>query len=1445
MNLLIPVNVQALRVAPNDASLITKDTSLFAGPTTSFDTLPWRDADYIDHPGRVSRANISANVTNPLTGDVAEQLEAGIHLHWALPDGLTRGTQQPDGSLTFPAVPNRWLVTRLLTRAGQTTAKQWVVESDRLMTEDEYTKTYYPITGNKSITVQAGWSLRAGDDPEKGGALYYQPWRRLGRVFDLSAWQPAATPAGATLDQVLHLDELPSQLHAFAAAQPPQPLKAIDSRGLAFAAFYPDCCSVFGFHDSFKDLAGTLDPGNSAFQVSYIVAGWHSHASDDPLATPFFAAAQAKAAAANAAAPPAKQVSAAHANANAVLASYGWFYDATAGTPVRCLYHGQAAGIAWDTTSPGPNPKYPKCYLTPLPPDPTVRLAIGSSSSAALAALIREQWASWAAAAWDPAAGTAPDIDPAIERNLEFLIDALQLGLLHQAGQAASLPQLEQELHKAGFGGFTAGQGWTVQPKATSADATDPQRFNPPQADLPDADGSLGSKLATLVACQNRLDALLGTVDTCRRQIFLDWNHYIAAATASPGDAGTNALKAALEAYIGSQILDLWAKLNAAFGVKTNPSAATGNLPIFYAGGASYLAFDQGRYTSPSPAASLAGQIAAAANALQDALQVAPYTGYELVRIESPAYWQPHEPIIVATGDSLKAAQRNGTAKYLPCRLTGQGIASLATKSGPSTATITPADAVAAVIAQIPKLTGQTPPEAADTAPLLADLGTLLGEACLLDPTLAPLFAGKLNTPAADLAAALVAIAAQINTAWTAGAPAAANPPMPAILKDLAATSGALTLTLAGQPPQGLALNAQAGSSWQDPFLPLFLLWQAKYEAFEKAATPGSPHYDPAFVSAHFQLDDSTIDLIPSGPPPATQGGAASFQGFIPLSSRAADPLLYQIEQYLTETGENKTLQAVIDHLEGKPLLSQGLSGVNLALQARAQGMQMAVFNPFYDTEPPALALGAAPDTFAYQNVLSHFTGAAAGVLSDQVPQGDAGFNPLRSGYLRGFGATVVDVFGRKRNVIDPALAADNAKVVISAQLTPPPGTGAQLALPPRLAAAARLRFDWVSGNDASVLSNASAATTPVTAWIVPNHLENSLAVFDPQGAALGSLGVFGGQTSVTWQSAPGHRAQTMQADLYLPSLAHLLKFATFLLGKPAAFFNALMVAIDDAHTYIHTNDAATNQAYAVLMGRPLALVRAELRLELSGLPAFDSSLASVQAAMANAGPGPYNWTLRDDAGLRAVDFPVRLGDRDNLADGLIGYLLDSPNPYTSLYAPAAPTPAVAGLERPGPATLLLKLRPALDPPDIPYPDTAAQRAALEQAQTRGLATAFTMLIDPRARVHATTGILPIQPLTLPPALYASALQAIEVSFFTHPVLRGAQALDLPNPEEPGFTWSWTMGMKQGSTTQPVSEPVPASRLGDQAQFGYTPQVAQDGWLTLAAEKPKPKKGGL
>ena len=49
----------------------------------------------------------------PFDADLG-QTEAGVYLHWVLPEALRHGIQRgAGGPVTYPLVPNRWLVVRL------------------------------------------------------------------------------------------------------------------------------------------------------------------------------------------------------------------------------------------------------------------------------------------------------------------------------------------------------------------------------------------------------------------------------------------------------------------------------------------------------------------------------------------------------------------------------------------------------------------------------------------------------------------------------------------------------------------------------------------------------------------------------------------------------------------------------------------------------------------------------------------------------------------------------------------------------------------------------------------------------------------------------------------------------------------------------------------------------------------------------------------------------------------------------------------------------------------------------------------------------------------------------------------------------------------------------------------------------------------------------------
>ena len=166
-------------------------------------------------------------------------LKPGVHLHWALPDGLTHGVAPANGggSPEFPAIPNRWLVVRFWDQNGANQplalkTKAWIVESDSVTTDPN--ATIWPTFGSENLKKAEDYSVL------------------VGKQFDLSQW-PGETP-GARVS-----------------------ITAVGYGDAAFAAYYPACKGILGFHD--HDLSDVMAGAN----LNYLVVGWYADLAVDPL----------------------------------------------------------------------------------------------------------------------------------------------------------------------------------------------------------------------------------------------------------------------------------------------------------------------------------------------------------------------------------------------------------------------------------------------------------------------------------------------------------------------------------------------------------------------------------------------------------------------------------------------------------------------------------------------------------------------------------------------------------------------------------------------------------------------------------------------------------------------------------------------------------------------------------------------------------------------------------------------------------------------------------------------------------------------------------------------------------------------------------------------------------------------------------------------------------
>ncbi|NBE29635.1 hypothetical protein GVY41_01300 [Frigidibacter albus] len=194
--LVVPVDVQALYVPVSHSERYVKLPLELGGPAGE------------DKP------------VDPFSAPVVRP--AGIHLHWALPDGLLRGELRDDPGAPMPmrALPNRWLVVRMTgpQKARRLDLAAWVIESERgkVWRLDEYP-----------------------DGPAEGDG-----------------------------------DELePTELDGIIGGSP------------NWTAVYDATRNRFAFHDP---LAG-VDAGRVTTKLaSYVVIGWWSLRTNDPLASSYW-----------------------------------------------------------------------------------------------------------------------------------------------------------------------------------------------------------------------------------------------------------------------------------------------------------------------------------------------------------------------------------------------------------------------------------------------------------------------------------------------------------------------------------------------------------------------------------------------------------------------------------------------------------------------------------------------------------------------------------------------------------------------------------------------------------------------------------------------------------------------------------------------------------------------------------------------------------------------------------------------------------------------------------------------------------------------------------------------------------------------------------------------------------------------------------------------------
>ncbi|MEL6865017.1 MAG: hypothetical protein AAFP19_11380 [Bacteroidota bacterium] len=633
-----------------------------------------------------------------------------------------------------------------------------------------------------------------------------------------------------------------------------------------------------------------------------------------------------------------------------------------------------------------------------------------------------------------------------------------------------------------------------------------------------------------------------------------------------------------------------------------------------------------------------------------------------------------------------------------------------------------------------------------------------------------------------------------------------------------------------------------------NPFYPLFMVYISKVKM---EAMKAENDYGEQAITATYTLEElDDISQVSSSyhadlqyqkdKNPNLETALYEIANYISLSDSSTIPLLHHLEEYVAIHSKNPKMAAVIadlkktiELLQNKQILSQNLNGFNAQILQRFPTLQLPISHHFEEEDianPVSRILkknAENPEEGKESwNAYNPHWNAALPVA------GRAPFAPIRAGFAGIKELQIVDCFGQYlRYQFD-----QNHAYIVSENLRVRDGREAptykedhinyplNLELPPRFVEATRLRFSFLSadqplGGDYFEMLHHSPEHTPICAWLLPNHLDNTLVIYNKEGYPLQYWRYQESQKELKTYLIPGPKYPYDQKGI-LPQFIQRIET----LSKGTDFFKKFMAATEYAQKNIHPPKAHMDNSLAPLIGQALAIVRVCLRLEQEGgysisldkgaLPNQLHPDRSVGASVKLFSPSDFNTPKYDQ-----VKIPLMLGNLPQFDDGLVGYFIEDENGNIS----ESPFYTDANSE------------------DIP--GRIIRHNNLTTAIHMGQSLRLCLIIDPRAAIHASTGILPVQEIQLAPEIYDHAIRRLAMYFLIAPVLSPYHVPNqgkriLPTPPIKGFSWKWLeKSQEEGEEIVEKSITYPSSieSLNDIpiSEGMYLTPMLLDGWLRL------------
>ena len=600
---------------------------------------------------------------------------------------------------------------------------------------------------------------------------------------------------------------------------------------------------------------------------------------------------------------------------------------------------------------------------------------------------------------------------------------------------------------------------------------------------------------------------------------------------------------------------------------------------------------------------------------------------------------------------------------------------------------------------------------------------------------------------------------------------------------------------LKGSPPSPVAIT-----TWRQPWVPLWLEWEVALE--------GSDTVD-GWTLEGLDLEQATDAAATTSPITLTCRGRS------PVGRSASRSLHAGIRRWLeAEVQRDASGQSALDAGQQEDLrrLGEKLAPLDL-VSASLNGVREQLLGLDWEGTAVEGEADAAGETKP---------------VASRLPV------PLFGGTLRVVRLRLVDAFGRVLDV--PAASA------ITTSTLEVDGLAAGMRLRPRVQHAARWLFRLV---DPALPPEADAATAreafvdqvepqlavnPIAGYLLPDHIDEALEFFDVRGQPLGELAHDALSGAVTWEPAPGRPLPPDAGPLAgLDAHARLAgEIASGVVQADVAARDAgattagsalatLLRAVDTALWSVDTFGAVGTASVAGLVGRPIAVVRATLRLDVP------DDIEMVSTADPDARRAAFQ-------ALHAQRFPLQLGAIERADDALLGFFVDDDYRHLHLVDRVVAAQARESGRHRGQLGLLGDVTdPAVEPLSHPFlvPEDVLW---VRPGQTLRL----TLLMLPAGKVHLTSGILPRKALALAEDWVTPGLTRVMPSVRVGPVLVDPTEIRLPLVR--------LLGDKQTFTrrTGPLTwrdDPIVAATQA--ALLPRMPHEVQEGWIRVTPEEPE------